>query len=81
MLQAGLHAYPPLWSRQDGGSHAAGLSWLKARRRRELDGRAVQVGASHRVSPLNVAERDIAGMAQESPDALPHDRFFLWQHP
>jgi hypothetical protein len=46
----------------------------------EQDGRAVQVGTSHRVSAFNVAERDIAGMTQQSSDALPHDRFFARQH-
>jgi hypothetical protein len=35
-----------------------------------LDGRAVQIGASHRISAFDVAQRDVAGMAQESSDAL-----------
>jgi hypothetical protein len=36
----------------------------------EPHGRAVQVGASHRVSAFDVAQRDVAGMTQESSDAL-----------
>jgi hypothetical protein len=35
----------------------------------EPDGRAIQVGASHRVSTFDVAQRDVAGMTQESSDA------------
>jgi hypothetical protein len=31
--------------------------------------RLVQLGASHRISAFDVAQRDVAGMAQESPDA------------
>jgi hypothetical protein len=36
----------------------------------EQDGRAIQVDASHRISAFDVTERDVAGMAQESSDAL-----------
>ena len=35
-----------------------------------MDGRAVQVGASHRISAFDVAQRDVAGMTQESSYAL-----------
>jgi hypothetical protein len=35
----------------------------------EPDGRAVQVGTSHCISAFDVAERDVAGMTQESSDA------------
>jgi hypothetical protein len=36
----------------------------------EPDGRIVQVGTSHRISAFDIAQRDVAGMAQESSDAL-----------
>jgi hypothetical protein len=36
----------------------------------EPDGRAVQIGASHRVSAFDVAQRNVGGMPQESSDAL-----------
>jgi hypothetical protein len=36
----------------------------------EPDRRTIQVGASHRISTLDVAQRNVAGMAQESSDAL-----------
>lgn len=35
----------------------------------EPDGRAVEVGASHRQSASDVTQRDVAGMTQESSDA------------
>jgi len=36
----------------------------------EADGRAVQIGACHRISAFDVAQRDVAGVAQESSYAL-----------
>jgi hypothetical protein len=36
----------------------------------EPDGRIVQVGTSYHISAFDIAQRDVAGMAQESSDAL-----------
>ena len=36
----------------------------------EPNGRTVHVGASHRVSAFDIAQRDVAGIAQESSDAV-----------
>jgi hypothetical protein len=34
------------------------------------DGRAVQIGASHRISAFDVAKRDVTRVAKETSDAL-----------
>src|SRR5271169_5739468 len=66
MLRAGLCH---LSRRSDRGGLRQSPSW-RLGGVEELDGRAVQVDASHRISAFNVAQRDIARMAQESPYAL-----------
>jgi hypothetical protein len=49
------------WTQRD-----SSLGALPLGRVEEQDGRAIQVDASHRISAFDVAERDVAGMAQES---------------
>jgi hypothetical protein len=75
--------YRPECSGPDRTAYPAALvkaGWRQSRRRafpgrglgggEELDGRAVQIGASYRISAFDIAQRDVAGMAQESSDAL-----------
>jgi hypothetical protein len=71
MLQAGLCVCPCRSIEAGCGSLPAGS--LPGRRLgggEKQDGRAVQVGASHPIPAFDVAQRDVASMAQESSDAL-----------